>query len=93
MATKYQSQLQVGVGDIVELVNSHYRATTFGVGRVIAISQTGSTVEVLESTSALYRIGSKVRFNLNTWTDMIILQERGKTIGTGITARPVGTNA
>lgn len=95
MATKFQSSIQVELGEELALWNNHYRASQYGVGRVISVNQRGCTVEILESTSNLpwCAVGKTLRFNLNTYTDMLILQERGKQLGTGTTARRIRVNA
>lgn len=82
------SNLQLKYGDKVEIWNSHYHASVAMHGKVVVANLTGYTVEVTDKFSGFYRVGDKIRFNLNNWNDMIICRQRGYDYGTGLTARP-----
>lgn len=82
------SKLQFKYGDKVEIWNSYWHATIAAYGEVIKVAPSGNvTVAVDEiGTSKALKIGDKIQFNANHWNDMIICQQRGATIGTGLTA-------
>ena len=77
---------QVQVGEIVKVRNHSYHMADVGIGRVVAVSATGSTVEMVESTRQMYPVGSRIRFNLNKWTDTVIIHQRGASVGSGLWA-------